>query len=91
MITATGWIVEPGDEVASLGRAAGGGHAGFLGLGQHAPHRVEQEGARAAGRIEHLLLERRSHGMAHDLRRQPVGRVVFAKAVALVAVDQRFV
>jgi len=83
--------VHAGHVGAGLERAPRGLHAAFLGLGQEVADGMEQEGAGPAGGVEHFLLQGPLHGVADDLRGQPVGRVVFAEAVPLVAVDQRFV
>ena len=54
-------------------------------------HRMEQEGARATGRIEHALIERARDRRRDYSRRQPVGRVIFAEIMALVGIDQALV
>ena len=52
---------------------------------------MKQKRARPACRIEHPLFDRPLDRMTHDLRRQPVGRVVLAETVPLLAVDQQLV
>lgn len=56
-----------------------------------AAQRMEQEGPRAAGRIEHTLFQRSRDRRRDDPRRQPVGRVVFAEVVTLVGIDQALI
>ncbi len=92
MITATGWMSMPATwSVASAARSFQL-QACFLGLGEEVPDRVKQERARAAGRIEHPLLDRRGRRRRRTiLRGEPVRRVVLAEPVPLVAVDQRLV
>jgi hypothetical protein len=54
-------------------------------------HGVKEERPRAARRIEDGLHQGRRHHLGDHPRGQPVGGVVFAKAVAMIPVDQRFV
>lgn len=58
---------------------------------QIAADRVEQEGSRAATGVENTLLQRFIDRRADHFGCKPIGRVVFAQAMALVAVDQRLV
>ncbi len=52
---------------------------------------MEQEGPRAAGRIEHALFQRARDCRRDDPCRQPIRRVVLAQVVALVGIDQALV
>src|SRR6266849_10922634 len=52
---------------------------------------MEQECARAAGRIENSLFVRGGYGVPNDLRGQPVRRIVLSKPIPLVTIDQRLV
>jgi hypothetical protein len=52
---------------------------------------MEQECPRAAGRIEHTLLQRARDRRRDHPRRQPVGCVIFAEIVPLVGIDQALV
>ena len=79
------------DVLGSLDPASRGIEVAFLRLAEKTPHRVKKKSARAAGGVEHLLLQRAVDRMLDDLRRQPVRRVIFAEPVPLVAIDQRLV
>jgi len=54
-------------------------------------HRVKEECARSAGGIKHALFKRGSDRCLDDLRREPVGRIIFAEPMSLGAVDQGFI
>ena len=66
-------------------------HAGLSGRGQVAAHGREEEGARAAGGIEHPLLERLIDRLGDHDRGQPVGGVVLTEAVALLGADDALI
>ena len=52
---------------------------------------MKEERSRTAGGIEDLLLQRPVDHVAGHFRRQPVRRVIFAEAVALLAIDEKLV
>ena len=83
--------VDPRHVLGRDARPIGGRQARVLGFREEAAYRVEQERAGAAGRVEHMLFERAIDDALHHLRGEPVGRVVFPEAMALVPVDQRLV
>ena len=83
--------VEAGHVSAYLRRPEALVEVGAVGFGEKITDGVEQERSRTAGGIQDALLQGRRHGIAYDLRRQPIGRVVLTEPVPLFAVDQRFV
>ena len=52
---------------------------------------MEEKGSGAACRVEDMLLDGTVNGVTNHLRRQPVGRVVLAEAMPLVAINQRLI
>ena len=90
-MTATGWMSMPATWcVASSARRAGATSPAVRLLEKPAQS-VKQERSRTAGGIEHLLFKRRARSRGGHLRRQPVWRVIFAEAVSLLPIDERFV
>lgn len=79
------------DARAGFGGAKLGRHAGVLCLAQKKADRMEQKCSRPAGGVEHMPGEGPVNGMLDYFRGEPIGRVIFAKPVALLAVNQRFV
>lgn len=79
------------DTRADFRRAELGVHIRFLRLAQKDADGVEQKCSRPAGGIEHMFDKRPVDYMLDHLRRQPIGRVIFAEPMALVAVDERLV
>lgn len=53
--------------------------------------RVEEEGPRAAGRIEHALVGGIAQRLAHHAKGEPIGSVVLAELVALGGIDEGLV
>ena len=52
---------------------------------------MEEKGAGAAGRIEHMLDKRPIDDVLDHLRGKPIRCVIFAESMPFVAVDQRFI
>ena len=83
--------VDSGHQFHRIGSAHFARCSALLGVSEAKADGVEEERPRAAGGIEHLLFEWTFDGALRHLRRKPVGRVVFAEAMTLLAVDQQFV
>ncbi len=65
--------------------------SGRLRGGEKPAHSMEQERPRAAGGVQHPLVERAVDGPLADPRREPVGGVVLTQVVALPRVHEGFV
>jgi hypothetical protein len=83
--------VQAGDRCTDPLQSGRPGDAGGLGGGEIAAYGVEQEGSRAAAGIEHRLVLRVGDDLVNDGLGQLVWGVVFAEAVALLGIDDRFI